>query len=131
MNTTTKTRRPDFKYLSGEGKRNRANADLFQAMLCIAWGDGCSVITGHHVSFLFDGDLSTEDEVPSADCVLFDHDIMGKVFPRDYLFIMRTIAPMLRYERENYVRDLICERYPEFTLARDPKFPPQPQPQAA
>lgn len=123
--------RPAFKYLSGEGKRNRANADLFQAMLCLAWGEGCSVITGHHVSFLFDGDLSTEDEVPSADCVLFDHHIMSQVFPHDYLLVMQAIAPMQRYERENYVRSLLCERYPEVKLVRDPKFPPEPQPLAA
>lgn len=115
--------RPDFKYLSGEGKRNRANADLFQALLCLAWGDGCTVITGHHVSFLFDGDLSTEDEVPSADTVLFDHHIMARVFPDDYRQIMQKLAPAPRYERENIVRKLVCDRYPEFGLKRAPVLP--------
>lgn len=108
--------RPNFKFLSGEGKRNRANADLFQAILCRAWGNGCSVITGHHVSFLFDGDLATEDEVPSADCLLFDHDIMGELFPEDYLDIMRHISGLVRYEREDYVRGLMLARYPECNL---------------
>lgn len=118
-------KRPTFKYLAGEGKRNRANADLFQALLCLAWGDNCSVITGHHVSFLFDGDLSTEDEVPSADSVLFDHDIMSGVFPDDYLKIMSALAPMPRYDREDYVRALVCKRYParglSVTSARSPQ----------
>lgn len=109
-------RRPAFRYLSGEGKRNRANADLYQAMLQIAWGDGCSVITGHHVSFLFDGDLSTEDEIPSADSLLFDHDVMSCLFPADYIDIMRQIAPLRRYARENYVRALMVERHPECGL---------------
>lgn len=122
---TTTIARPAFRYLSGEGKRNRANADLFRALLCIAWGDDCMVITGHHVSFMFDGDLSTEDEVPSADCLLFDHEIMGRVFPEDYMEIMRDLAPMHRYARENHVRRLFCARYPDIPLSREPVEAPQ------
>lgn len=110
-------RRPTFKYLSGEGKRNRANADLFQALLCLAWGDDCQVITGHHVSFLFNGDLSTEDEVPSADSLLFDHDVMKTVFPADYLAIMAHIAVLPRYDREDFVRTIVCHRFPESGLS--------------
>lgn len=115
--------RPTFRYLSGEGKRNRSNADLFQAMLTLAWGSKCSVITGHHVSFLFDGDLSTEDEIPSADTVLFDHAIMGTLFPTDYREIMAKLAPLARYERENATRVLLIERYPECKLSPEPVFP--------
>lgn len=110
--------RPTFKYLSGEGKRNRHNADLFHAMLCIAWGQDCAVITGHHVSFMFDGDLSTEDEVPSADCLLFDHEVMRAIFPGDYRDILQRLALMQRYDRENLVRALVCERYPNVPLSR-------------
>lgn len=117
-------KRPEFRFLSGEGKRNRANADLFQAMLCLAWGEGCTVITGHHVSFLFDGKLETEDEVPSADCLLFDHDIMSELFPDRYLKIMRRISGMRRYERENYVRQLLLERYPDCKLEAKTTEPP-------
>lgn len=109
--------RPTFKYLSGEGKRNRHNADLFQAMLCMAWGDGCSVMTGHHVAFLFDGDLTTEDEVPSADCLLFDLDIMAAVFGDDRDQILTAIALMPRNVREDYVRARFCERHPHVNLA--------------
>jgi len=123
MDTATKER-PAFRYLSGEGKRNRANADLFQTMLRMAWGSECMVITGHHVSFMFDNDLATEDEVPSADCLLFDHDIMRCVFPADYRDVMVALAPLERYARENYVRALLCERYPGI-LKSDPVEPPQ------
>ncbi len=116
--------RPNFKFLSGEGKRNRTNADLFQLMLCKAWGEGCQVITGHHISFLFDGDLETEDEVPSADCLLFDHEIMSTLFPKDYISIMATLAVLERYDRENYVRKLICDKYPG-VLDTNPKHAPE------
>lgn len=119
------TRRPTFRYLSGEGKRNRANADLFQAMLHIAWGEGVTVITGHHVSFLFDGDLATEDEIPSADCLLFDHDVMATLFPADYTQIMVELAPLGRYERENRMRELMIAHHPECGL--EPKIVEPPQ----
>ena len=123
MNATADIR-PTFRYLSGEGKRNRLNADLYQAMLCLAWGEGCQVITGHHVSFLFNGDLETEDEVPSADCLLFDHHIMGCVFGEDAQSVMVAIAPLERYERENYVRALLVEQHPELGLSPDPVHAP-------
>lgn len=112
--------RPTFKYLSGEGKRNRHNADLFQALLCQSWGLGCSVMTGHHVAFLFDGDLATEDEVPSADCLLFDLEIMGEVFGTERDAILHAIVTMPRGDRENYVRARFRERYPDTKLAEHP-----------
>lgn len=108
--------RPIFKYLSGEGKRNRHNADLFQALLCIAWGDNCSVMTGHHVAFLFDGDLTTEDEIPSADTLLFDLEIMGAVFGQERDAMLQHIALLPREEREAVVRSRFCELYPEVGL---------------
>lgn len=94
--------RPTVHFLSGEGKRNRANADLYRRLLAIAWGE-CEVIVGHHVAFQFDGDLNTEDEIPSADCLLFDHDIMGAVFGEQALELMQRIALLRPYERETEV----------------------------
>ena len=112
--------RPTFKYLSGEGKRNRHNADLFQALLCRAWGADCSVMTGHHVAFLFDGDLGTEDEIPSADCLLFDVEIMNAVFAEDTVWLLRALSTMVRGQREDYVRALYRHRFPEDGLAEHP-----------
>lgn len=103
--------RPNVRFLGGEGKRNRANADLYHAMLCMAWGD-CEVIVGHHVNFQFDGDLSTEDEIPSADCLLFDHDIMQAVFGQDALPLMAEIATLRPYEREQRVLSAFQAAYP-------------------
>lgn len=112
---------PTFKYLSGEGKRNRHNADLFQALLCRAWGMNCSVMTGHHVAFLFNGDLSTEDEIPSADCLLFDLEIMDAVFGvRDRHIMLANLARLPRGAREDYVRAAYRQRYPEDGLAEHP-----------
>lgn len=115
--------RPKHRFLGPEGKRNRANADLFRAMLCVVWGDNCDIITGHHINFQFDGDLSTEDEIPSADCLLFDHDIMCAVFGEKAYEIMRNIAILRPWARENYVRSLFVMLHPEHEVGRDPKFP--------
>jgi hypothetical protein len=109
--------KPTFKYLSGEGKRNRHNADLYEALLCVAWGIGCSVMTGHHIAFLFNGDLMTEDEIPSADTLLFDLEIMGAVFGAERDSLLQTLALQGRNERENTVRARFCSLYPHIKLA--------------
>jgi hypothetical protein len=114
--------RPTFKYLPGEGKRNRSNADLFLLMLCIAWEEDCQVMTGHHIGFMFDADLSTQDEIPAADTLLFDHEVMAQLFPQDYQEVMLHLATLRRYERENYIRKLLCQRYPEHKLDNTPRF---------
>lgn len=115
--------RPTHRFLGPEGKRNRANADLFAAILCIAWGEECSIITGHHINFQFGGDLSTEDEIPSADCLLFDHDIMSSVFGEEQSKgLMQQIASLRPYERENVVRDAFVRLYPNHGLDATHKF---------
>lgn len=86
-------------YLGGEGKRNRDHAALFTALLTRAWGE-CEVIVGHHVAFEFAGDLNTEDEIPSADCLLFDHGIMTAVFGEQAIPLMQRIAALKPGERE-------------------------------
>lgn len=96
--------RPTIHYLGSEGKRNREHAPLFQRLLHIAFGP-CDVIVGHHVNFQFDGDLSTEDEVPAADTVLFDHTIMRACFGDNAVVHMATMAALKPGERERY-----CER---------------------
>lgn len=101
--------RPTEHFLSGEGKRNRAHADLFRQLLAIAWGD-CEVIVGHHVAFQFDGDLNTEDEIPSADCLLFNHDIMTAVFGADAVTLMQRIAAMVPGDREAEVARALAVR---------------------
>lgn len=105
--------RPTAKFLKDEGKRNRANADLFRAMLCVAWGEDCDIIVGHHINFQFDKDFRTEDEIPAADTLLFDHDIMWAVFGAESWDIMRHLAELLPYEREAYVLEKFCIMHPD------------------
>lgn len=104
--------RPNAKFLGGEGKRNRHNAGLFCQMLFQAWGD-CDVIVGHHINFLFDKNLETEDEIPAADTLLFDHAIMGCLFGDKMPDVLAHIAVLGPYARERYVAQRFNELYPE------------------
>lgn len=113
--------RPTAKFLKDEGKRNRANADLFRAMLCVAWGEDCDIIVGHHINFQFDKDFRTEDEIPAADTLLFDHDIMSAVFGDAALGIMREISVLPPYRREEYVGALLRRAHPEAVFTIQPK----------
>lgn len=93
-------------FLSTEGKRNRANADLYLDMLRIAYpGEKLDVIVGHHICFEFDGDISTENEIPAADTLLFDHEIMGRIFGQvDARAHMHRMVELDASAREDYIR---------------------------
>jgi hypothetical protein len=66
-----------------------------------------AVLIGHHITFEFDCDgdgkldISTMNEVPSADCLLFDHELMGKVFGKHATTIMTTLAAVPCEERDD------------------------------
>lgn len=93
-------------FLSTEGKRNRANAALYEDILNLAYpGQKIAVIIGHHICFEFDGDISTENEIPAADTLLFDHEIMGRVFGRDKsLALMQNLVALNADKREEFLR---------------------------
>lgn len=112
--------RPTERFLGGEGKRNRHNAALYVAMLNKAWG-ACEVIVGHHINFEFDSNLDTEDEIPSADCLLFNHQIMRGIFGKDAPNIMSHLAGLEPYAREEEVVRQWNERYPDEQLTIPPR----------
>lgn len=86
-------------YLEFENVRNKTNAGVYQKLIQIAFGD-VAVMVGHHIAFEADGDLNTENEIPSADTLLFDHDVMVKVFGPDAYGIMQQLAVVPCEERE-------------------------------
>lgn len=86
-------------YLEYENARNRAGAETFEQMLKLAFGD-CQVMVGHHIGMEFRGDLQTENEIPSADTLIFDHDIMKRVFGAGAIALMQRLAAIPCHERE-------------------------------
>lgn len=81
-------------YLGYENKRNKDHAELYVRMIQKAFADegNCEVLIGHHVTFEVNGVLSSENEIPSADTMMFDHDIMTRVFGTRAFAIMAILA---------------------------------------
>lgn len=97
-------------YLGYENARNRQHADLYQALVQIAYGADCDVLTGHHVTFEKHGDISTENEIPSADTLIFDHEIMGRVFGENAIPLMQKLAAVPCDQRDDMVRIALAAR---------------------
>jgi hypothetical protein len=96
-------------YLEFENTRNKASAALFEHMLKIAFGE-CQVMVGHHIGMEFQGDLQTENEIPSADTLIFDHDIMRKVFGDDAVEFMQRLAAVPCNQRESLLRAMLAHQ---------------------
>lgn len=85
------------KYFRDEVARNKASAALFEDMLRYAFGPKTVVIVGHHLTVedstgTTEENIQTENEIPSADTFMFDHDIMGALFGDDALMVMQALA---------------------------------------
>lgn len=83
-------------YLSSENARNKEHAEAYTRLLHRAFGGesgSCAIMIGHHLTFELNGDLKTENEIPSADTMMFDHEIMVKVFgPAWAMNVMTALA---------------------------------------
>lgn len=83
-------------WLSTENARNKRFAGLYVGIMKKAFGvvtqKEPEVLIGHHLTFELNGDLETENEIPSADCLMFDHYIMTQVFGNRAVDIMQHLA---------------------------------------
>lgn len=86
-----------------ENDRNKTHAELYTRMIKEAFGKDAAIIIGHHLTFENNGDLNTENEIPSADTLLFDHYAMTQIFGVDALALMRLLASVPIEERDALV----------------------------
>lgn len=109
MDKTVQTRLKD--YLGFETSRNKTHAATYERFLRAALpGVTLSVLVGHHICLEVNGDLSTENEIPSADCLLFDHDLMKAVFKHEASGFMEVLAKLPCGDRDAkllYFMDLV------------------------
>lgn len=93
-------------YLSYENARNKKYAALYTEIMQEALGGTtCQCFVGHHLSFEKGGDLSTENEIPSADTLIFDHDLMRAAFGGiTYLTVMRHLAALPTELRDDHLQ---------------------------
>ncbi len=97
-------------YLGYENARNKQHAALYERLIKLALKrTDVSVLIGHHLTFEIGGDLATENEIPSADCLLFDHDFMHAVFGDDYQAILVKLALHDCDQREAIVEKALAQ----------------------
>lgn len=96
-------------WLQAENDRNVHNGPIFIDLIKRAFGVDEVVMVGHH--FVFEPqssmtalDLTKLNEIPSADTLLFDHEIMGEVFGDRALAIMIECAQTSCDERDSVIR---------------------------
>lgn len=95
-------------YFATEMTRNHENAALFTRMMQIAFGEQDDEMIGHHLSFQEHGKLDTLQEIPSADTLIFDHYVMGRVFGANAVKVMQHLASV---PFEGGERDALLQSY--------------------
>jgi hypothetical protein len=66
-------------YLTAENERNHHNHVLYERLLRLAFGPDIQILVAHHLTFEMAGS-GDPNEIPSADTLIFDHDLMGRAF---------------------------------------------------
>lgn len=96
-------------WLQAENDRNTHHGQVFIDLIKRAFGVDEVVMVGHH--FVFEPqksmqalDLTKLNEIPSADTMIFDHDIMGAVFGERAQAIMTECACTPAESRDEIVR---------------------------
>jgi hypothetical protein len=91
-------------YLSTENARNRAHHKLYERLMKAA--TGCDdILIAHHLTFSLPG--CEPNEVPSADTLIFCHDMMQKAFGGAYLHVMMSLAVEPNETREELLEKLM------------------------
>lgn len=111
-------------WLQAENDRNTRHGQVFIDLIKRAFGVDEVVMVGHH--FVFEPqaamtalDLTKLNEIPSADTMLFDHDIMTEVFGDKALGLMTTLAQHRAEERDEIVRQALLEVPPKVVTPAD------------
>lgn len=105
-------------YLQAENDRNTHRGGLFIDLIKAAFGVNEVVMVGHH--FVFEPtesmqklDLTKLNEIPSADTMMFDHDIMLAVFGPIAREIMPALAklPVSSGARDDLLQKVLAVRF--------------------
>lgn len=98
-----------------ENERNQKNATLYKAIICEAF-DVKDVICGHHIIYLIeetraDGFVyQVIEEVPSADALIFDHDVARRIWGEGYRDYLVKLALVPIEERDALLAELYYGR---------------------
>ena len=96
-------------FLDWENKRNQRNKELYRRVICECLGmTGESVFIGHHISFGPDG--SCQQEIPSADTLMFDHNFIKRLFGDRAADALVKLALVDVDKRDQLLADLLGAR---------------------
>jgi hypothetical protein len=99
-------------YLGFENARNKQFAKLFEDMIRAAYGHNNDVLIGHHLTFEQHGNIATENEIPAADTLIFDHELMGRVFGPKMYEVIHELAMLPVERRDARLSELFYSRRP-------------------
>jgi hypothetical protein len=98
-------------YLTVETDRNKVHAALYSRLLRKAFGHDTEVLVGHHFCFQDPvPGIGSENEIPSADTVIFDHEIMTACFGDDAVRVMQELAAVPCESRDMVLQELVDGR---------------------
>lgn len=105
-------------FLLYENQRNKEHRELYQSLLAVAYPEEESpALIAHHLTFSLPG--TDPNEIPSADTLIFDHDIMRRVFGEEvlrgeprYVRVMVDCAKVDCTQRDNVLREWFRNIHP-------------------
>lgn len=98
-----------------ENQRNRDHADLYKAIIRECFGV-TDVIIAHHLTYVSSYkengfDYEAVEEIPSADCLIFDHEIAKRIWGEEnYLWNLKLLACEPTETRDALLAKLYHER---------------------
>jgi hypothetical protein len=98
------------KYIPVEIARNEAATALFREMVRMVYGHDDSVLVGHHIGFEIGDDFTTENEIPSADTLITDHDVMVPIFGDNAIKVMQRLVSFPAATRDAELQRLFDAR---------------------
>lgn len=100
-------------YLMAENNRNHKNHRLYERLMRLAVGDDARVLVAHHLTFdVAKGGEEEPNEIPSADTLMFCHELMTRVFGPSAMAIMAQLAvrPVEGGERDAHLENMLSLR---------------------
>jgi hypothetical protein len=94
-----------------ENDRNAESAELFKAIIRKVFGV-TDVIVGHHLVYVATErdengyTIQVVEEIPSADALIFDHDVARKLWPEDWVQNLAWLAMTSQDQRDAVLANL-------------------------
>jgi hypothetical protein len=97
---------PTTRVWADENARNAKGGDLFKAIIMEVYGAD-QFVAAHHLIFTKNGEIQ---ELPSADMMIFDHDIAKVIWGSGYKEVLAKLAVVPIETRDELLGELYAAR---------------------